>query len=186
MHLFLRSSLRGKRRCLHPRKLLHIPSWANLSSYLGDVDLFALCTFPVFFHIGFTNLCLWLGTLETEAETGIPVQVAFWRRGRGEAEEGTEWSHLGLTPGDSGAWVVSQGWSHLVVRESGRQSPRCGGGVGKVCGNPQTRTELGPGAWFPMGHPWVRSITIAWEFVGTAHSRGSPQAHGIRNSGNGV
>ena len=26
-----------------------------------------------------------------------------------------------------------------------------------------------------MGHPWVRSITIAWEFVGTAHSQGSPR-----------
>ena len=46
---------------------------------------------------------------------------------------------------------MSQGWSHLVVRKSGRQSPRCGGGAGKVCGNPQTRMELGPGAWFP----WV-------------------------------
>lgn len=90
----------------------------------------------MFPHCVYTSACLWLGSSEPETETDSCVHGLLKERFQEKESRG---SGVGQRTQGTLGHELEQELVSPVVKEPVNHSPLCGGGVGSVCCNPQTR-----------------------------------------------
>lgn len=163
--------------------LLQALSWGNPYSSVSTAGNVALCT-SVSTCVSRLGL-LWSGgwgraPCAHGLLRGCPLEDESrgtgWARDRGWAKRWPQPDPMGTLDHELYHRAGPTLWcgSPYFVPLSVHHSPPCGGGMGGACCNPQARRS-----W-----QWLIHITCA--LVPPVNSQGTPQTHGIRNSGRGV